>query len=262
MGYSSSKSGELEQDYRTYVGPADSYDRMAAMQFNLLTYLGLRQDHSLLDIGCGSLRAGRLFIPYLNPGRYFGIEPEEWLLREAIKKEVGQAMIDLKRPTFSSNAEFQLTTFGQSFDFIIAQSIFSHIGERHIGQAAAEAKRVLKPEGLFVASFFEDPTRNYTGDKWATKATYTMARMKEMIEKASLHCERFVWPHTGFQTWILITQPEYKLDLPRRSTTWRILQLQQEAGDLRRQREWLCNNRWTRLGVKLRVPRIAPRLGN
>src|SRR5260221_10635897 len=65
------------EDYRAFVGPEDGYDRMSAMQFNLLTFLGLREDHYPLYIGCGSLRAGRLFIPYLKPGRYFGIEPQE-----------------------------------------------------------------------------------------------------------------------------------------------------------------------------------------
>src|SRR5437879_7690102 len=67
--------------YRAYVGPPEDYDLIAAMTFNLLTTLGLRQHHSLLDVGCGSLRIGRLLIPYLNRGKYFGIEPNEWLVR-------------------------------------------------------------------------------------------------------------------------------------------------------------------------------------
>src|SRR5207302_381599 len=45
--------------YRAYVGPPEDYDLIAAMTFNLLTTLCLRQHHSLLDIGCGSLRIGR-----------------------------------------------------------------------------------------------------------------------------------------------------------------------------------------------------------
>ena len=63
--------------YRAYVGPPEDYDLVAAMTFNLLTTLGLRQHHSLLDVGCGSLRIGRLLIPYLNRGKYFGIEPNQ-----------------------------------------------------------------------------------------------------------------------------------------------------------------------------------------
>ena len=42
--------------HRAFVGPPEKYDIVSAMQFNLLTFLGLREDHYLLDIGCGSLR--------------------------------------------------------------------------------------------------------------------------------------------------------------------------------------------------------------
>ena len=74
--------------YRAFVGSSWLYDLVAATQFNLLTALGLREYHYLLDIGCGSLRGGRLFIPYLLPNRYFGIEPESWLIEESIANEM------------------------------------------------------------------------------------------------------------------------------------------------------------------------------
>jgi len=90
--------------YRAYVGPPEDYDLIAAMTFNLLTTLGLRQHHSLLDVGCGSLRIGRLLIPYLNRGKYFGLEPAEWLVAEGIKNELGEAVVQIKpihpRPLF------------------------------------------------------------------------------------------------------------------------------------------------------------------
>jgi hypothetical protein len=63
------------QHHMAYVGPPTQYDAMAATQFRLLTTLGLREHHRLLDFGGGSLRAGRLLIPYLQPGNYYGIEP-------------------------------------------------------------------------------------------------------------------------------------------------------------------------------------------
>lgn len=89
-----------DPQYRAYVGPPEDYDLVAAMAFNLLTTLGLRQHHSLLDIGCGSLRIGRLLIPYLNRGKYFGVEPNEWLVDEGIRRELGETSVQIKRPTF------------------------------------------------------------------------------------------------------------------------------------------------------------------
>jgi hypothetical protein len=84
--------------YTAYVGPPGQYDFMGATQFALLFALGLREHHKVLDFGCGSLRAGRLLIPYLNPGCYFGIEPNRWLVDEAIKNQIGADIVSIKRP--------------------------------------------------------------------------------------------------------------------------------------------------------------------
>src|SRR5438309_10445538 len=86
--------------YRAYVGPPEDYDLIAAIAFNLLTTQGLRQHHTLLDVGCGSLRIGRWLIPYLNRGKYLGFEPNEWLVEQGIKRELGEALLEIKRPTF------------------------------------------------------------------------------------------------------------------------------------------------------------------
>ena len=70
------------EHYRAYVGPPHYYDLMAAMAFNLLTICGLREHHRVLDIGCGSLRMGRLLMPYLLAERDTGLEPNRWLVEE------------------------------------------------------------------------------------------------------------------------------------------------------------------------------------
>ena len=70
--------------YSSYVGPPKLWDELGASQFRLLTALGLRENHRLLDVGCGALRAGRLLMPYLNKGCYYGIEPNMWLVEDAI----------------------------------------------------------------------------------------------------------------------------------------------------------------------------------
>ena len=87
--------------YRAYVGPPEVYDLAAANQFNLLTLCGLREHHFLLDIGCGSLRAGKLLIPYLLPGHYFGLEPEKWLVEKGFSEELGYDIVDIKKPCFN-----------------------------------------------------------------------------------------------------------------------------------------------------------------
>src|SRR5919201_4626085 len=134
--------------YLAYVGPPEDYDLIAAMTFNLLTTLGLRQHHSLLDVGCGSLRIGRLLIPYLNRGKYFGVEPAEWLVTEGIKQELGETVVQTKRPTFFfTDSPETVVRAKVSFDFALAQSIFSHCGLDLLSGRLAALSRALAEVG-------------------------------------------------------------------------------------------------------------------
>src|SRR5258705_9481939 len=89
-----------DNHYMAFVGPPTQYDFMGATQFRLLCTLGLRSHHSVLDFGCGSLRAGRLLISYLDKGKYFGIEPNMWLIEKAIENQIGRDLIRIKNPQF------------------------------------------------------------------------------------------------------------------------------------------------------------------
>ena len=59
--------------HREYVGKPEAFDLLGGRHFVLLYLLGLREHHCVLDVGCGSLRSGRLLIQYLAPGRYYGL---------------------------------------------------------------------------------------------------------------------------------------------------------------------------------------------
>lgn len=192
------------KNYKSYIG--SNYDLMSATQFNLLTLLGLREHHYLLDIGCGSLRVGKLFIPYLLQGRYCGIEPNRQLLFDGIEYEIGYDMKGRKMPYFDFNSDFNCSVFNRKFDFILAQSIFSHASQDQIRKCLLEAKKVMKPESIFVATFVEG-LQNYTGKKWVYPGTicYTMKHMMNLIEEQGLICQRFCYPHPNMQTWLLIT---------------------------------------------------------
>ncbi|MBB3167395.1 class I SAM-dependent methyltransferase [Simiduia aestuariiviva] len=145
-----------DNHYRAYVGPPKDYDLISAMVFNLLTCIGLRQDHRVLDIGCGSLRNGRLLIPYLNKNNYIGIEPNKWLVEDGIKNEIGRDLVKLKKPTFSycdSMKEFNLPL---NIDYAFAQSIFSHTGLDLLDKWLSDASYHLKDDGILLATFLID----------------------------------------------------------------------------------------------------------
>jgi SAM-dependent methyltransferase len=139
--------------HRAYVGKPDEWDLVAARQVTLLLTAGLRDNHRLVDVGCGSLRAGRMLIPYLEPERYFGVEPNRWLVEEGIEHELGRDLVRIKRPAFRFVDDFSLSEFGVHFDFAVAHSVFSHTypdlalaGFRGIAEA-------LAPRGKLFATF-------------------------------------------------------------------------------------------------------------
>jgi len=196
--------------YRAYVGPPEDYDLIAAMTFNLLTTLGLRQHHSLLDVGCGSLRIGRLLIPYLNRGKYFGVEPNEWLVEEGIKRELGEALLEIKRPTFFfSDSPETFAKAKASFDFAVAQSIFSHCGLDLIKKWLSAISRSLAEDGVLAATFLpgeeDSPAKGWV---YPECVNYRQVTMRQVAADAGLRFELLDWKHPR-QTWALFAAPKF-----------------------------------------------------
>ena len=196
--------------YRAYVGPPEDYDLIAAMTFNLLTTLGLRQHHSLLDVGCGSLRIGRLLIPYLNRGKYFGIEPAEWLVAEGIKQELGETVVQIKRPTFFfSDSPEKVVQAKIAFDFALAQSIFSHCGLDLINGWLSAISRSLADDGALVATLLPgDEDSKQTGWVYPDCVNYRPATLERAAAQANLRFEILDWKHPR-QTWALFAAPKF-----------------------------------------------------
>ncbi len=254
------KKMRYSEDHREFVGPTHEYDLNAAIQFNLLTFLGLREYHTLLDIGCGSLRGGRLFIVYLLQGGYFGVEPEQWLVENALAKEVGKDLVEIKSPSFLYNRDFLFDGFNQKFDFIIAQSVFSHAPGWQIRKCMAGAAKFMKSKSIFAATYF-DGFENHKGTEWVYPETtkYTPKRMSEMASDAGLSNVPITWPHPRGQKWILLFNPEDKnhvLELAREASISNInargheieKRLAQSEGELYR----LRTHPYVRAGVKLK----------
>jgi SAM-dependent methyltransferase len=199
-----------DSHYRAYVGPPEDYDLVAAMAFNLLTTLGLRQHHLLLDVGCGSLRIGRLLIPYLNRGKYFGIEPNQWLVEEGIKKEIGAALVEIKQPMFFfSDSPTALAQMNVSFDFALAQSIFSHCGLDLIIRWLSAISKSLTANGVLVATFLPgEEDSPSTGWSYPDCVSYRPTTLKRIAAEANLRFEILDWRHPR-QTWALFAAPNF-----------------------------------------------------
>lgn len=193
------------QSYRGWIGRPEGYDLLAANQFTLLCSLGLRGHHTVLDLGCGSLRLGRLLIPFLERGRYFGVEPEMDLVTEGIEKELGWDAIRIKQPRILPLRNFELPVFQQRFDFIIAHSIFTHTQPDLARIAMAQCARALEPAGVLAATFIPgDPPSRPSGVGWVYPdcLSYTPAEIRRLFADAGLTASSAAHPHPCQQWWL------------------------------------------------------------
>ncbi|WP_146129539.1 tetratricopeptide repeat protein [Alteromonas alba] len=208
MDYSSLKPGD--NHYRAYIGPPLQYDFMGATQFRLLCTLGLRAHHRVLDLGCGSLRAGRFLINYLEPENYHGIEPNKWLIEDGIKEQVGDSLIAIKKPKFDYNSEFNTGVFGAKFDFIIAQSIFSHTGNDLIPNALSNIYESLNDNGAALLTFIKGD-KDFEGNGWIYPecVEFTVSKVFEFAKNAGFQVQELPWYHPR-QTWFYFFKNEEK----------------------------------------------------
>jgi len=144
------------ESHRRAVGGV--WDEIGELQFDFMAQQGLRPDHRLLDIGCGSLRGGVRFVRYLGDGHYYGIDSQQWLLDAGKRIELARAGLADRTAHLLCRDDFDFSVFGVAFDYAIAQSVFTHLPWNSILRCLVNAQKALKPEGRFYATFFQDKT--------------------------------------------------------------------------------------------------------
>ena len=132
------------------------WEEMGRAQLDFLVSRGLQASDALLDVGCGALRGGVHFVRYLEPGNYYGIDRQQWLL-DAGREELAAAGLTDRAPHLLCNAEFDFAAFGAQFDVALAQSVFTHIPLNLIHRCLVRVSEVLKPGAVFYATFLDNP---------------------------------------------------------------------------------------------------------
>ena len=190
--------------HREYVSGGNScdFDLRGASAFNALIYCGLREHHYILDLGCGSLAAGKLLIPYLQRGHYYGIDPNEWLISDGLKYEVG----DSKCASFMYNDDFRCDQWNVRFDIIFAMSILSHTGRDLFQKCLEGVKRGLAPKGAFVFTYAEhnEPfTQAATGWVYPNVVPYSQEGIKRFFDAVGFDMYLLRVPMVFGQHWAM-----------------------------------------------------------
>ena len=136
-----------EMGHRKYVGGL--WDQIGKLQFNFLKSEGLEKDHTLLDIGCGCMRAGRYFIKYLNRCNYIGVDKEKAIIDAGINKEL-ESLYFTKTPLFIVTDCFDFTEIAPfKIDYSIAQSLFTHLTLQNINDCLNNLRVIVEPGHKF-----------------------------------------------------------------------------------------------------------------
>jgi len=138
--------------HRDFVG--GRWLEVSRLQTDFMVKIGLRPEHVLLDIGCGSLRGGVEFISYLHAGNYLGLDSSNRLIQKGIKEELGRRLLKLKSPEFVVSRSFEFEKFSKKPDFALAHSIFTHLSESDIRLCLENLRRFVNPGCRFYATYF------------------------------------------------------------------------------------------------------------
>jgi len=158
--------------HRSYIGGPDleTWFGIGKHQYHYLVSKGLRSHHRFLDIACGSLRLGQYLIPFLDEGHYFGLEGEEMLVRAGLEHEIMPEVLEIKKPSFAFNYEFDFS-FVEGFDYAIAQSLFTHLTIEDIEKCFRNLRPKAGPDSTFFFTYFEgdssdNPTESHAAKGW------------------------------------------------------------------------------------------------
>ncbi|REE95307.1 class I SAM-dependent methyltransferase [Thermomonospora umbrina] len=133
----------------------DRWLALGRMQFDYLADHGLRPEDRMLEIGCGNLRAGRLFIEHLDTGHYHGVDISPDILFAAQETLVRYGLQD-KLPHLTPVRDLRLDFLPDGlFTVIHAHSVFSHSPLEVIDECLAHVGRLLAPDGFFDFTYNE-----------------------------------------------------------------------------------------------------------
>ena len=149
MRSDAARSGEGAVGSHTH----ESWLKVGQMQFDYLVSHGLKPGMRMLEIGCGNLRAGRLFIEHLDAGDYYGIDISPDILLAA-QRTLTEAGLQHKLPhlTLVQDLKLEFLPAGY-FDVVHAHSVFSHSPIEVIDECLAHIGRVIKRGGFFDFTF-------------------------------------------------------------------------------------------------------------
>jgi cyclopropane fatty-acyl-phospholipid synthase-like methyltransferase len=148
-------------EHRKIIG--NLWEELGTLQLDFLRKNGLTPQSSLLDVGCGSLRLGVRAVDYLEPGNYWGTDISDSLIQAGYDNEIVPAGLQSKLPrqNLVADAAFTFAGITHDVDFIIAQSVFTHLPMNHLRLCLANLAEHVNTPCRFYLTVFIAPEKEW-----------------------------------------------------------------------------------------------------
>ncbi len=199
------------------VGRPEVWHPVQSETFAFCIQEGLQPDSRVLDLGSGLFRVGKPILAYLEGATYWGIEPEKDLVVAGSKHVLSKSERE-KVVAVAIRSDFRLSAIGQTFDFVIARSIWSHAARWQIRRCLDEFKLCAAPGAKFLASYYKanpwNPRRwPYMGRRWQYRgqtlrwaSRHLEAWLRDECRKRGLIFRPTPWRGLG-QHWVVVEAP-------------------------------------------------------
>lgn len=193
-------------------GPDKYFEEVGRLQLISLLKIGLYPDSKVLDVGCGCLRGGYWLIHFLNSGNYFGIEPDEHMVKIGLKYLIPKDVAAQKSPSVNYNDRFDFSVFNEKFDYVIARSIWTHASKSQIESMLDSFLENSREDAVFLTSHLRGYP-DYKGSEWvgfshesktAGCISHRMSWLKKQCEIRGLSIEELQFDVFNRQRWLYI----------------------------------------------------------
>jgi ABC-type polysaccharide/polyol phosphate transport system ATPase subunit/SAM-dependent methyltransferase len=154
VSHRSGETANAEQAWHR-LATGGRWDEEGGWVFDFLRARGLRPDHYVLDMGCGSLAAAARLLPFMEQSHYWGFEKNVELFVAGVQIELPRTGVRPERGHFLVNDDFDLSSAPHAFDLAIASSLLRRLPLNGVARCFASVIRKLAPGGTFFVAWAE-----------------------------------------------------------------------------------------------------------